>query len=195
MASSSCKLNMTASLCVLAALLLAACGVSAQSKDFSLLDPKNAQNGCYPTKYNSIMQRLYANDTACQDLITRALNTTVPSQCPEKAPIEPGSKTHFCMNKNNSQPYLDAWTDFVKSCEILYVNQRTGDGESGEEGVKTTDNTCFPLFTSLGDFQTWLGNAVPYGGTQRTVSAATALKPFLAGLAAALALILSLVMA
>lgn len=90
---------------VLAAVAFAACLSSVQCKGEgdplnTLQDPRNQQLGCID-RYYRILNTYYTNDTQCQQLITAAMNTTVPNQCPPGG-TAPGSAVHLCMNKNGT---------------------------------------------------------------------------------------------
>jgi hypothetical protein len=87
---------------VLATVLLAACAnLALGAVQSTLQDPKN--EGLCIQRFEAIITTYYANDTECGDLITTAMNTTVPADCPGGIAVV-GSAVHQCMNKNNTMP-------------------------------------------------------------------------------------------
>ncbi|KAL6759751.1 hypothetical protein V8C86DRAFT_2568449 [Haematococcus lacustris] len=127
------------------------CLCSAQDLQNTLQDPKITGGAC-SVQYRQIIAAHYAtaNLTSCSALITTALNTTVKSQCP---PSTIGSPVQRCMNTTKAA--ADSWASWVRGCEIMYVANRAGSGES-EEGFTYKDNSCFPIFNSFNDFSSWL---------------------------------------
>jgi hypothetical protein len=84
---------------IAAVVVLALAGAaSGQSTKDTLQDPRNV--GSCTNQFNSIINNYYGSDPTCARLVTTALNTTVTSQCP---PTDPGSPTHYCMNKDGNQ--------------------------------------------------------------------------------------------
>lgn len=162
---------MTASLLVLAvaAVLLAGHAQAQTAPTQNTLSDAKIQTTSCLAGYNAIIRNFYATDAECSALVTRALNTTVKAQCP---PTTVGSPVHRCMNKNGTVAVTDAWSSWVRGCEIMYIANRGGSGES-EEGFKYVENSCFPIFNSFSDFVRWLTDASPYGGVQATLAASS----------------------
>ncbi|KAG2425751.1 hypothetical protein HYH02_014967 [Chlamydomonas schloesseri] len=120
------------------------------------------------TRYQTLIEDpFYANDPLCKAQVKRALETYVKADCPNTAAAT--SSVWKCMSGFNAtsgqvaQARVDAWTTFLKGCEVLYIAQRVNTAES-EDGFQWRDNSCFGRFKSMDEFVAYLKNTKGDGG-------------------------------
>ncbi|KAF8070983.1 hypothetical protein HT031_001064 [Scenedesmus sp. PABB004] len=133
-----------------------------------------------------LMKTNYGGDSDCGDKIKDALSSAPAkagdySDCPGGAEAGPGSAVQKCMSQPGAR---DAWLSFIKGCEVLNVNERTGAGEA--EAAADAKPSCFPRFNSLTAFTNYLdGKAATAtsGAGQRAGAAAAAVAAAVAAAA------------
>ncbi|WIA31820.1 hypothetical protein OEZ86_002687 [Tetradesmus obliquus] len=128
-------------------LVLLACTALASDKTINTVDAS-----CKDT-FKSIMSDNYAGDK-CGDMIKAAMSTAPKgaSDCPNGVIADAGSEVQKCMSKNKDT--VEAWTNFIKRCEVLNVSERAGAGEA--EAAGDAKPSCFPRFNGLSSFTNYL---------------------------------------
>ncbi|PNW88004.1 hypothetical protein CHLRE_01g010400v5 [Chlamydomonas reinhardtii] len=152
---------------LVAVLALAAFGAASAQTTTAAIDQNswsfmlNRDASC-ATRYQTLVEDpFYANDLICKTQVKRALETYVKTDCPSTT--APSSTVWRCMSGYNAtsgqvdQNRIDAWTTFLKGCEVLYIAQRVNTAES-EDGFQWRDNSCFGRFKSMDEFVAYLKN-------------------------------------
>ncbi|GFR46997.1 hypothetical protein Agub_g8651 [Astrephomene gubernaculifera] len=146
---------------LLAAVIAIAAGMaSATDADQNSWDFMVRKTASCANVYNATIESpYYKNNAVCKTQVMLALDTYNVSKCPSTAT---GSTVWKCMSGWNgtaiNQKLVNAWTSFLTSCEVLYIAQRVNTAES-EDGFQWLDNSCFPRFTNLAAFNTYLTTA------------------------------------
>lgn len=165
---------------VLAVALLALCAApSAQAADRTV----GTASGPCKDQFNTVLADNYAADNDCATAIKKAMSTApaTPADCPGGAVADVGSQVQKCLSKSDASKA--AWTSFIKACEVLNVNERTGAGEA--EAATTAKPSCLPRFDSLKAFTSYLDGNAPSSAKSAAGAAATASSALLVAAAAA----------
>lgn len=112
------------------------------------------------TKYSTLESTFYGTDAACKSSVKNAIQTYVKTNCPD---VTYDSQVWKCMSGWNgtaaAAARVDAWVQFVKGCEIFYIANRIGSSET-ESGFTWIDNSCFPKFNDVAQFQKYLTTGI-----------------------------------
>lgn len=102
-------------------------------------------------RFESIKEDLYKDDESCIEKVEKAMSGNDASECPEGiGGSGAGSAVQKCMSK--SQATVDAWSNFIKGCEVMNVQNRGGEAEAAGDAKPS----CFPRFSTLDEFTAYL---------------------------------------